>query len=176
MVAPLPCCTTPLSGGVRRLNARGSAGRMHVRSGFRSAALRGACLALAGLGVGAGAGLHAQEKEADRADPQAAGTTITVTASRPTPSCTRPPANGGGPPIDYACLTRSLKAEARSAPGGTSAIDAAAAQAHVPSRVGTFSFSATAQRMGSNFGKAAMPYRPPPPVYANPIIAGQPPR
>lgn len=68
-------------------------------------------------------------------------------------------------PIDYACLNAALKATATAA---QPARERAAAEADRPSKVGTFSFAATAQRMGANFGHSAQSYRPPAPRYANP--------
>lgn len=82
-----------------------------------------------------------------------------------------PPA-GAAP--DYACLDRALKAAAQAGRPAPlpSAHDSAVADAQVPSKAGTFSFSAVAERMGPNLGQSAQPYRPPPPVYANPVQAG----
>lgn len=41
-----------------------------------------------------------------------------------------------------------------------------------PEQAGTFSFTAQAIRMGSNFGKSVIPQRPAPPLFANPLIGG----
>lgn len=127
-------------------------------------------IAAAMLGMGASA-------QAQQGDPQAKvakepGKDITVTGQRPNATC------GGATsaqPIDYACLNSALKTATTAAQPAPSAADAITSQATTPSKVGTFSHTATAQRMGQNFGKSAQPYRPPAPVYTNPA-AGRPPR
>jgi len=91
---------------------------------------------------------------------------ITVTGQRSSSACT---GQSSAQPIDYACLNGELKTAATAAQPAPSAADATAAQATTPSKIGTFSFSATSQRMGQNFGKSAEPYRPPAPQYATPV-------
>ncbi len=84
-------------------------------------------------------------------------------------------------PVDYACLGAALKAAAASArPAPSPALDDAVS-ADVPTRVGTFSQAAVAQRLGPNLGRAATPWRPAPATNASPILAarslaGRPPR
>lgn len=97
---------------------------------------------------------------------------IRVTGRRPGSTCN---GTASAQPIDYACLNRELKTAATSAQPAPSATDAIASQTTTPSKVGTFSHAATAQRMGKNFGKSAQPYRPPAPQYTNPV-RGAPPR
>jgi hypothetical protein len=75
---------------------------------------------------------------------------------------------------DYACLNRQLQTAAGAAQPPVPTIDAAAREAQSPSRAGTFSQAATAERLGKNFGVSARPYRPAPPAYAQPITAGRP--
>jgi hypothetical protein len=75
--------------------------------------------------------------------------------------------------IDYGCITRELAQKGHFVPP---TVPSPAAQAHIPSRVGTFSYTATAQRMGSGFGKGVTPQRPPAPTYSSVTIAGRVPR
>ncbi|MEP9360979.1 hypothetical protein [Sphingomonas sp. KR3-1] len=70
-------------------------------------------------------------------------------------------------PADLACLNAQLKLSGAGHPTPSPAREGEA-EATTPSRVGTFSQTATAQRMGRNFGKAATPYRPPAPSYSHP--------
>jgi hypothetical protein len=84
--------------------------------------------------------------------------------------CPAPSAHG----IDYACLNAALKADTAPPLAPAPAIDATTRKADVPSKVGTFSYTATAQRMGKNFGHSASPYRPPPPVYGHAAIGARP--
>lgn len=114
----------------------------------------------------------AQESRTPAATDVQAKSDVVVTGKRPGSTC------GGATsaqPIDYACLNSELKTAAAAAQPTPSAADAVTSQATTPSKVGTFSHTATAQRMGQNFGKSAQPYRPPAPIYSNPA-AGRPPR
>ncbi|WCM25949.1 hypothetical protein NDN01_18230 [Sphingomonas sp. QA11] len=113
----------------------------------------------------------------------APGTDIVVTGSRPQSNCpvpdekarvVSPPKPGGGP--DLSCLNRELQTAAKSGQVAPSAAGDTTSRANVPSKVGTFSFSATAQRVGRNFGKSATPYRPPAPVFTSPVMPGPRPR
>jgi len=97
---------------------------------------------------------------------------VLVTGQHPGSACT---ASTPARPVDYACLNQALKAAVKAGRPAPPAVDAATAQANTPSKVGTFSHAATAQRMGQNFGHSAQPYRPPAPTYANPV-RGTPPR
>lgn len=116
---------------------------------------------------------RAQEVAAQTRSDRDAKRDILVTGQRPAPGCT---GQSAAQPVDYACLNGELKAAATSVPPpAPSAADAVTAQATTPSKVGTFSHTATAQRMGQNFGKSAQPYRPPAPQYTNPV-RGAPPR
>ncbi len=96
---------------------------------------------------------------------------ILVTGQRPGSTCD---GRTSAQPIDYACLNGQLQTAAKGAPPARSAADAVTSQATTPSKAGTFSFSATSQRMGKNFGHSAQPYRPPPPVYTNPVRGAAP--
>lgn len=107
---------------------------------------------------------HMADKESKR--------DILVTGQRPASSCT---GQSSAQPVDYACLNGELKAAAaNTAPPASSAADAITSQATTPSKVGTFSHTATGQRMGQNFGKSAQPYRPPAPVYTYPVRTAPP--
>jgi|GEM_PF-2603315 len=96
---------------------------------------------------------------------------VVVTGRRP-PDCTATTGTVKAP--DYACLNFELKAAAKTDQPGPRAEDAITGQADQPSKVGTFSYSATHQRLGSNFGKSAQPYRPPAPVFTTPIVPARP--
>jgi hypothetical protein len=94
-----------------------------------------------------------------------------------------PPAKtglGACAPVDYPCLDKALKAAALSAkppePGLPPQVASVADQAVIPTRVGTFSQTATAQRLGPNFGHAATPWRPASTATTSPILAGRPTR
>ncbi len=87
---------------------------------------------------------------------------LVVTGTRPAPC-------GGTGAIDYACLNAQLETAVKDARPASSAAAAVTADATTPSKAGTFSFSATAQRMGKNLGHSAQPYRPSAPTYATPI-------
>ena len=97
---------------------------------------------------------------------------VVVIGKRPGSTCG---GTASAQPIDYACLNSELKTAATAAQPAPSATDAVTSQATTPSKVGTFSHTATVQRMGQNFGKSAQPYRPLAPIYAKPA-AGPPPR
>ncbi len=111
------------------------------------------------------------------AEPSAPAPVDEVVVNGRRPDACPPAAPVGGHGLDLACLDRQVKAAASAGrpPPLAGARDAAVRDAQVPSRAGTFSFSAVAQRMGPNLGKSAEPYRPPPPVYASPI-APRPPK
>jgi len=96
---------------------------------------------------------------------------IFVNGQRPDSAC-----NGqtSQQPIDLACLNKDLKAAASAAQPTPLAADAITAQATTPSKVGTFSHTATAQRMGQNFGKSAQPWRPPAAQYTSPVRGAAP--
>lgn len=96
---------------------------------------------------------------------------VVVNGQRPAACSATAP---GGHGLNFACLDGQVKAAAAAGAPAPPAIDATPAQASTPSQVGTFSHAATAERLGKTFGRSAQPYRPPPPVYANPITAGKP--
>ncbi|WP_165189839.1 hypothetical protein [Caulobacter soli] len=104
--------------------------------------------------------------------------------SQPTPVdgvIVSPPARAGaGPaacaPADYACLGAALKAAAAHARPAAPVPLGDAVSADVPTRVGTFSQAAVAQRLGPNLGRAATPWRPTSATNASPILAGRPTR
>ena len=110
------------------------------------------------------------------ADPKPAAAPATVREvivnGQRQPACSSTAPGGHG--LNLACLNGQVKAAAEAGNPPPPAIDATTAQANTPSKVGTFSQAATSQRLGKNFGHSAQPYRPPPPVYANPITAGKP--
>ncbi len=112
----------------------------------------------------------AQSKPAKQDDPT---DDITVNGKR-VESCSAPSA-GGARGIDYDCLNSALKTAASAGQPPLPGADATTDQANVPSRVGTFSYSATSERMGKNFWHSATPYRPPPPVYGHGATGARPP-
>jgi hypothetical protein len=68
----------------------------------------------------------------------------------------------------YNCLNRDLKdrvVQQRQATLGVTLDATSPAPA-----VGTFNQAAVREHLGSNFGKSAVPQRPPPPVYGSPLI------
>lgn len=90
---------------------------------------------------------------------------IVVTGSRPPAGCA---VRDTG--LDLPCLNGELRAAAKAGQDGPPVGDGVAAHADTPSKVGTFSYSATQQRLGSNFGKSAMPARAPAPRYTSPSL------
>src|SRR3546814_2182068 len=140
---------TPLSSGegAATREANGTADKLAPRLfGLRHAGRLVAVMLLARLGAGLDADLSAAQvgkEELAPADLRPAD--VVVTAPRPALPCARANAHAA-PGIDYACLNQALKSKGRPAPARPTAIDAAAAQANSPSRIGTFSFSATSQR------------------------------
>lgn len=76
-------------------------------------------------------------------------------------------------PADYPCLDKALKAAALSAKPPEPGPPPGADQADTPTRVGTFSQAATAQRLGPNFGHAATPWRPASTATTSPFLAGR---
>ncbi len=115
-------------------------------------------------------------QRAHAAEPRAAAAAASVgeviVNGKRQPACSSTAPGGHG--LNLACLNGQVKAAAEAGNPAPPAIDATTAQANTPSKVGTFSEAATSERLGKNFGKSAMPYRPPAPVYANPIMAGKP--
>jgi len=67
----------------------------------------------------------------------------------------------------YSCLNDQLARLAGTAHGGYAAV--LSAQSPAPA-TGTFSYAATAERMGNAFGRSVIAQRPPPPVFALPFI------
>ncbi len=93
---------------------------------------------------------------------------IVITAPKPSHACDA--ADGGTAPVlNYACLTQALQAKAGVTP--PDAVARPATDLASPGDTGTFSYSATKQRMGDQFGVSATPQRPPAPVYAPPAAA-----
>lgn len=77
----------------------------------------------------------------------------------------------GARSISFDCLNQQLKADAQdqgNAPPTAIAKDAAGNGA--PTTVGTFSYTGTSIRMGSNFGKSAFPQRPPAPSFTSALV------
>lgn len=65
-----------------------------------------------------------------------------------------------------ACLNQELQSQAQAASG--QAAPAAPLSAGSPANAtGSFNEAGVAEQYGKNFGVSALPYRPPPPVYAN---------
>lgn len=92
-----------------------------------------------------------------------------VTAPAPS-SCVNVQVEGARS-ISFDCLNQQLKADAQdqgNAPPTTIAKDAAGNGA--PTTVGTFSYTGTSIRMGSNFGKSAFPQRPPAPSFTSALV------
>ncbi|HZV10226.1 MAG TPA: hypothetical protein VFF94_10735 [Novosphingobium sp.] len=139
---------------------------------FSGALVFASHIALA-IGVFAGGAAYAAEPPAqDRtASKVSTGGEVIVNGKR-VPACAG--AAGGGHGFDLACLNRQLQAAAEAGTPPPPAIDAATRDAQTPSKVGTFSQAATAERLGKNFGHSAQPYRPLPPVTTNPIMTGKP--
>ncbi|MDD4889949.1 MAG: hypothetical protein PHU85_08450 [Phycisphaerae bacterium] len=96
---------------------------------------------------------------------------VVVTGKRPS-DCTAKAGTAKAP--DYACLSFELKAAAKPGQSGPPAEDAITGQADQPNKAGTFSYSATHQRLGSNFGKSAQLARPPAPVFTTPVVPARP--
>jgi hypothetical protein len=117
--------------------------------------------------LGLAAGAPGAAAQADSADP------VVVTGRLPARSCTRVTPKGGRE-LDLDCLNGALVAKARASEGAPPAVPSARSDMAVPSRVGTFSYSATRQRMGPNFGKSARPFRPSSPSYASTIVTRKP--
>jgi hypothetical protein len=69
----------------------------------------------------------------------------------------------------YSCLNRQW---ARMVPPTrfSSSADAPYSATSPAPQVGTFNQAATAERLGSNFGKSVVPQRPPPAVFSSPLI------
>ena len=61
----------------------------------------------------------------------------------------------------YACINAQLGATAQATKRDSSEIDTPVTSASPSNQVGTFNESATRYRLWPNFGKSAIPYRPP---------------
>jgi hypothetical protein len=70
--------------------------------------------------------------------------------------------------VAYDCLNDAWRALAEQAHTPL-AMNTLTARSSAP-QVGTFNRSATAERMGNSFGHSVISQRPPPPVYANPVL------
>jgi hypothetical protein len=123
------------------------------------------------LGQAALAQAQAQDAQA-QARPDPVGEVIVTPPARTGEG----PALGACAPADYPCLDKALKAAALSARPAEPVGLGDAVLVDTPTRVGTFSQAATAQRLGPNFGHAATPWRPTTPPNASPILAGRPTR
>lgn len=67
----------------------------------------------------------------------------------------------------YDCVNQQLAGQADAArPAGIAAPVTAASP---PAQTGGFDFAALSQQFGPNLGKSPQPYRPPAPVFANPL-------
>lgn len=143
----------------------------HRAQAWRQAAAGALLLAGAIVGVPSARAEPAPRQQDSRADTAPATSDVIVNGKRAT-VCSVP--HGSAQGIDYVCLNGQLKAAARDGQPVPPVADRTTSQADVPSRVGTFSYSATRQRMGNNFGHSAQPDRPSAPNYANAITAGRP--
>ncbi len=77
----------------------------------------------------------------------------------------------GSRSLSLDCLNASLKAAAEGRSPQAHIFNVSdAAGSGAPNQSGTFSFTATAIHLGSNFGNAVTPQRPTPPSTSNPII------
>ena len=109
-----------------------------------------------------GGAAHAAEPKASDGNVPAVGEVIV----NGKPSCSA----GGGHGLDLGCLNNQLQTAAKAGDPASSVTPDAVRDAQTPSKAGTFSQTATAERLGKNFGKSAQPYRPPAPVYSNSIL------
>jgi hypothetical protein len=89
---------------------------------------------------------------------------------RGAPFCLSKPDAKGTRNLSFDCLNAELKegAEVEAQVPGFKAADAAGRGN--PEKLGTFSYTATQIRMGSNFGKSVKPERPPAPSTANVLL------
>ncbi len=140
-------------------------GRAHA--GARTFTRAFAIVAALLMTVASGGAAHAAQAADSRPTPPASVDEVIVNGQRQ-PACSTTVPGGHG--LNLACLNGQVKAAAAAGNPPPPAIDATTAEANTPSKVGTFSQSATSERLGKNFGHSAQPYRPPAPVYANPTI------
>lgn len=137
----------------RRPSRSGAAGYLGIRP-LRKLAL---LLALAPAALHAG--------------PRDEGRDVVVNGKRAETCAPAAQAHAGA--VDYACLNGQLEAAATAAQPAPPAADAVTAQATTPSKAGTFSFSATHERLGSSFGRSVAPQRPPAPGYSNAVTGAR---
>jgi len=135
------------------------------------------CALVLGIGLMASTPSEANTVTPAAQAPDAAGGEVIVNG-RATPACAAPAqtqtqTGAQAKSIDYACLNAQAQAAAAAGRAAPPADRAITSQADTPSKVGTFSFSATHERMGQNLGHSAQPYRPPTAATANAIIAGR---
>jgi hypothetical protein len=69
----------------------------------------------------------------------------------------------------YDCLNQQLMRQVQQQKPSSEATGTVTAGSPAPA-VGSFNQAATQERLGSNFGKSAFPQRPPPPVFAMPLM------
>jgi hypothetical protein len=75
----------------------------------------------------------------------------------------------GEKPSPYSCLNQQLQQQAQ---GTAQSVPSIPLGANSPSnQVGTFNEQGVKEQYGQNFGKSAVPYRPPPMVYSNSLHA-----
>ncbi|UTH74476.1 hypothetical protein [Chromobacterium sp. IIBBL 290-4] len=101
----------------------------------------------------------------------AASGAVSATESAPSESCVAVVVDGVRT-LPYECLSRQLTpAGARPREAGAAELARSAKTAERPAnQLGLFNRSATAIRMGSNFGNAASPQRPPLPADYSPLV------
>lgn len=80
---------------------------------------------------------------------------------------------GGDKAPDLDCLNQKLQDEVTSAaPSSGDATSAPLSATSASLHTGGFNQSAMSQQFGSNWGKSAVPFRPPAPIYGTPLRAG----
>jgi hypothetical protein len=73
----------------------------------------------------------------------------------------------GQKPSPFNCLNQELQQQVQNVAPSTPSVPLGASS---PSNAaGTFNQTGVAQQYGQNFGKSVIPYRPPPPVFSNPL-------
>ncbi len=80
---------------------------------------------------------------------------------------------GGEKAPDWNCLNQKLEDEVNAASGAPAQAGLAPISANSPTdQVGGFNPTAMSQQYGSNWGKSAVPFRPPAPTFGDPLHVG----